>query len=115
MIGRALAVLGLLLLATAAGAQEAGGDEGPVELVTEQIILLATVIGAVATLPALIEFLIDRRKRKERIALSLDDLAVADLERGSPGWTTCSPISPTSSTAPGIRRPMPRAGSATRC
>lgn len=81
MIGRALAAaLGLLLLATAAGAQEAGGDEGPVELVTEQIILLATVIGAVATLPTLIEFLIDRRKRKERIALSLDDLAVADLE-----------------------------------
>ena len=31
-------------------------------------------------LPTLIEFLIDRRKRKERIALSLDDLAVADLE-----------------------------------
>jgi hypothetical protein len=34
----------------------------------------------VATLPTLIEFLIDRRKRKERIALSLDDLAVADLD-----------------------------------
>jgi hypothetical protein len=81
MIGRALAAaLGLLVLATAASAQEAGGDGGSVELVSEQIILIATVIGAVATLPTLIEFLIDRRKRKERIALSLDDLAVADLE-----------------------------------
>ena len=33
-----------------------------------------------ATLPALIEFLIDRRKRKERIALSLDDLDVGDID-----------------------------------
>jgi hypothetical protein len=31
-------------------------------------------------LPALIEFLIDRRKRKERIALSLDDLDVGDID-----------------------------------
>jgi len=57
------------------------GDEGgAVTLVSEQIILIATVVGAIATLPTLIEFLIDRRKRRERIALSLDDLAVADLE-----------------------------------
>jgi hypothetical protein len=49
-------------------------------LLTEQVLLIATVVGAVATLPALIEFLIDRRKRKERIALSLDDLDVADIE-----------------------------------
>lgn len=57
------------------------GDEGgAVTLVSEQILIIATVVGAVATLPALIEFLIDRRKRRERIALSLDDLAVADLE-----------------------------------
>jgi len=48
-------------------------------LISDQIILIATVVGAVATLPTLIEFLIDRRKRRERIALSLDDLAVADL------------------------------------
>jgi hypothetical protein len=81
MTGRAVAgALGLLLLATGAAAAEAGGDEDPVELVSEQVILIATVIGAVATLPTLIEFLIDRRKRKERIALSLDDVAVADLE-----------------------------------
>ncbi len=62
-----------------ASAQDSG-EGGAVTLVSEQIFLIATVVGAVATLPALIEFLIDRRKRKERIALSLDDLAVADLE-----------------------------------
>ena len=56
------------------------GEGGAVTLVSNQIILIATVVGAVATLPTLIEFLIDRRKRKERIALSLDDLPVADLE-----------------------------------
>jgi NAD(P)-dependent dehydrogenase (short-subunit alcohol dehydrogenase family) len=56
------------------------GEGGAVSLVSDQIILIATVVGAVATLPTLIEFLIDRRKRKERIALSLDDLAVADLD-----------------------------------
>ncbi|HZF35241.1 MAG TPA: hypothetical protein VE914_15700 [Candidatus Angelobacter sp.] len=70
------------LTAVAAGqafAQD-NGEGGAVTLVSDQIILIATVVGAVATLPTLIEFLIDRRKRKERIALSLDDLAVADLE-----------------------------------
>jgi hypothetical protein len=55
-------------------------DAEAVSFVTEQIILIATVVGAVATLPTLIEFLIDRRKRKERIALSLDDISVADLD-----------------------------------
>jgi len=54
------------------------GDSTALSLVTEQVILIATVVGAIATLPALIEFLIDRRKRKERIALSLDDLDVAE-------------------------------------
>ncbi|MGE0117844.1 MAG: hypothetical protein AB7S71_00490 [Dongiaceae bacterium] len=49
-------------------------------VVTEQLILIATVVGAAATLPALFEFLVERRKRKERIALSLDDVAVADLD-----------------------------------
>jgi hypothetical protein len=77
-----LLVVFVALAAVAAGAALAqDGDEGgTVTVVSEQIILIATVVGAVATLPALIEFLIDRRKRRERIALSLDDLAVADLE-----------------------------------
>lgn len=57
-----------------------GEESAALTLLTEQIILIATVVGAVATLPALIEFLIDRRKRKERIALSLDDLDVGDID-----------------------------------
>ncbi|HTO84709.1 MAG TPA: hypothetical protein VMQ73_20980 [Methylomirabilota bacterium] len=55
-------------------------DGDTTSLISDQILLIATVVGAVATLPTLIEFLIDRRKRKERIALSLDDLDVAELE-----------------------------------
>ena len=55
-------------------------DGDTTSLISDQILLIATVIGAVATLPTLIEFLIDRRKRKERIALSLDDLDVDDLD-----------------------------------
>jgi len=56
------------------------GESTALTLLTEQIILIATVIGMVAALPALIEFWIDRRKRRERIALSLDDLDVADID-----------------------------------
>jgi hypothetical protein len=76
-----LAVLVLLACVAArhAAAQEES-DEQTFTLVTENIILIATVIGAAASLPILLEFLIDRRKRKERIALSLDDVAVADLD-----------------------------------
>jgi len=74
----------VVLISTLFGLGEAfaqdSGEGGAITLVSEQVILIATVVGAVATLPALIEFLIDRRKRRERIALSLDDLAVADLE-----------------------------------
>jgi len=55
-------------------------DSGALTVLTEQILLLATVVGTIAALPSLIEFLIERRKRRERIALSLDDLAVADLD-----------------------------------
>src|SRR5262245_53466361 len=70
------------LMAVAGGQASAqqGDEGGTVTLVSEQIILIATVVGALATLPTLIEFLIDRRKRRERVALSLDDLAVADLD-----------------------------------
>jgi hypothetical protein len=57
-----------------------GDAGGTLTFLTEQIILIATVVATVAALPTLIEFLIERRKRRERIALSLDDLAVADLE-----------------------------------
>lgn len=46
-----------------------------VELVTNQLLLLATIVGAIAALPALIQFVVDLRKRRERIALSLEDEA----------------------------------------
>lgn len=47
------------------------------ELLTEQLILVATIVGAIAALPPLIEFLVERRKRRERIELSLDDEPVS--------------------------------------
>jgi hypothetical protein len=74
------ALAALMAIVVGAAAAQDSGEGGAVTLVSDQIILLATVVGAVATLPTLIEFLIDRRKRRERIALSLDDLAVDDLE-----------------------------------
>lgn len=62
-----------------AGGVADAGSTISAEFVTEQLILIATAVGAVAALPPLIEFLIDRRKRREQIALSLDDERVADL------------------------------------
>jgi ATPase family associated with various cellular activities (AAA) len=47
---------------------------------SEQLIVIATVIGAVAAMPVLIEFLMDTFKKRERIALSLDDEAIADID-----------------------------------
>jgi hypothetical protein len=76
----ALALTALTAITVGQALAQDNAEGGAVTLVSDQIILIATVVGAVATLPTLIEFLIDRRKRKERIALSLDDLAVADLE-----------------------------------
>lgn len=46
----------------------------------EEVMLLATVVGSVAALPALIEFMLERRKRKERISLSLDETMVSTLD-----------------------------------
>jgi hypothetical protein len=48
-------------------------------LITEQLLVIATVVGSVAMLPAFIEFVSDRRKRKERIDLSLEDEPVDEL------------------------------------
>lgn len=49
------------------------------DTLNNQLLLLATLIGAIASVPILVEFLIDRRKRKERLSLALDDEAVDDL------------------------------------
>ena len=48
-------------------------------LLTEQVLVLATIIGSVAALPAFIEFVTDARKRKSRIDLSLEDKEVSRL------------------------------------
>ena len=48
-------------------------------LFTEQVLVLATIIGSVAALPAFIEFITEARKRKSRIDLSLEDEEVSQL------------------------------------
>jgi hypothetical protein len=48
-------------------------------LFTEQVLVLATIIGSVAALPSFIEFISELRKRRERIDLSLEDEAVDQL------------------------------------
>jgi hypothetical protein len=48
-------------------------------LLTEEILVLATIVGSVAALPAFIEFITDRRKRRERVYLSLEDVPVSSL------------------------------------
>ena len=48
-------------------------------LITEQLLVFATVVGSVAALPSFIEFISEVRKRKERIDLSLEDEPVDAL------------------------------------
>lgn len=48
-------------------------------LFTEQVLVLATIIGSVAALPSFIEFISELRKRRERIDLSLEDEDVNQL------------------------------------
>ncbi|MHB1022988.1 MAG: P-loop NTPase family protein [Acidobacteriaceae bacterium] len=48
-------------------------------LITEQLLVFATIVGSVAALPAFIEFISEARKRKERIHLSLEDEQVSSL------------------------------------
>ncbi len=48
-------------------------------LLTEQLLVFATVIGSLAALPSFIEFVTEVRKRKERIDLSLEDEPVDAL------------------------------------
>jgi hypothetical protein len=49
------------------------------EFLNEQLVLLATILGAAASIPVLIEFLIDLRKRRKQVALSIDDVEVESL------------------------------------
>ena len=48
-------------------------------LITEELLVFATVVGSVAAFPAFIEFVSDYRKRKERINLSLEEEPVSAL------------------------------------
>lgn len=56
------------------------GQSASVELVTNQLLLLATVVGAIAALPALIEFVVARKKRQERVQLSMEDERVDAMQ-----------------------------------
>ena len=49
-------------------------------LITEQLLVFATVVGSVAALPSFIEFISEVRKRRERIDLSLEDEPVEALQ-----------------------------------
>lgn len=51
----------------------AADDSSLVKLATEQVVVIATVVAAAAALPPLIEFVLDWRKRRERVALSMDN------------------------------------------
>jgi hypothetical protein len=48
-------------------------------LITEELLVFATVVGSVGALPAFIEFVSEFRKRKERINLSLEEEPVSAL------------------------------------
>lgn len=68
------------LVASAALAAPSDDEGATVQIVTEQLLVLGTIIGAIAALPTLIEFLAERRKRRERLSLSLDDEPVSSLQ-----------------------------------
>jgi hypothetical protein len=48
-------------------------------LLTEEVLVLATIVGSIAALPAFIDFMSERRKRRERVYLDLDDVPVSSL------------------------------------
>ena len=49
-------------------------------LFTEEVLVVATIVGSVASLPFLIDFLAARRKRRERLDITLEDVPVAELQ-----------------------------------
>ncbi|HVJ08408.1 MAG TPA: hypothetical protein VM554_08475 [Acidisarcina sp.] len=57
-------------------------------LITEELLVFATVVGSVAAMPVLIEFIAERRKRRERIDLSLEDEPVSSLHPRLAGMDT---------------------------
>jgi len=57
---------------------------------TEQVLVLATIIGSVAALPSFIEFISGVRKRRERIDSRSKTKPSTSFTPASPAWTTCS-------------------------
>jgi len=51
-----------------------------VENISNNLFLIATIVATIAALPTLIEFLVERRKRKERIDLSIEDEPTISLQ-----------------------------------
>ena len=54
-------------------------DEQSVMVLAEEILAVAALIGALASMPIFLDFMFDRSKRRGRIALSLEELDVADI------------------------------------
>ncbi|MEQ1651042.1 MAG: hypothetical protein ABL897_00990, partial [Hyphomicrobium sp.] len=54
-------------------------NEQDIMLLAEEILAVAALVGALASMPIFIEFMFDRAKRREHIALSLEEVDVEDL------------------------------------
>lgn len=54
-------------------------DEQSVMVMAEEILAVAALIGALASMPIFLEFMFDRSKRRGRIALSLEELDVDEI------------------------------------
>ncbi len=50
------------------------------DFLNEQLLLFATIVGSIAALPTLIDYMVERRKRKERLSLSIEEVVVATLK-----------------------------------
>jgi hypothetical protein len=54
-------------------------DNDTALLLTEEILVLATIVGTIAAMPAFIEFVSERRKLRHRLSLTLEDVPVSSL------------------------------------
>ncbi len=55
------------------------GMEEEVSFISEQLVAIATIIATIAALPTLLEFIIESRKRKQKVALSIEDVSVENI------------------------------------
>jgi hypothetical protein len=54
-------------------------DNDTALLLTEEVLVLATIVGSIAAMPPLIEFISERRKLRHRLSLTLEDVPVNSL------------------------------------